>query len=159
MTIEKAKSTDGNELTELTLRSKSHWNYSKEQIDKWKKDLTVTSSYIDEKEVYKLISNDTVIGYYSYYGLNDKEVKLENLFIEPRYIGKNYGRLLMSDFIKRATKMGFDKVILDADPNAEKFYSNLGFRMIGKLKTSIKNRFLPIMELHIKSAHKDVYKK
>lgn len=151
MIIEKAKNTDGNELTELTLRSKSHWNYSREQIDKWKNDLTITSNYIDKKEVYKLICNEIVIGYYSYFRLNDKEIKLENLFIEPKFIGKNYGKLLMSDFVNRIIKTDFEKVILDSDPNAEKFYSKLGFRVIGKLKSSIKNRYLPIMELCLKS--------
>ena len=41
------------------------------------------------------------------------------------------------------------KVILDADPNAEKFYEKLGFLKIGQFETSIKNRLMPIMEMNI----------
>ena len=149
MKIEKAKNTDAKELTELTIRSKSHWNYSKEQIDKWKDDLTVTPNYIDEKEVYKLIVNNGIIGYYAYFQLNEEDVKLENLFIEPAFIGQGYGRLLMSDFLKRIKKAAYIRVTLDSDPYAEKFYTDIGFRVVGQLKTSVENRFLPIMEMEI----------
>lgn len=152
MTIEKAKNTDGKELTELTLRSKSHWNYSKEQIDKWKNDLTVTSNYIDEKEVFKLLADNILIGYYSYFELNEENVKLENLFIEPKFIGQGYGKLLMSDFLQRVKKAEYNKVTLDADPNAERFYSNIGFKVVEQLKSSMKDRFLPIMEMEIASS-------
>ena len=56
----------------------------------------------------------------------------------------------MTDFLKRIENSEFKRVIIDADPHAEKFYSGLGFRVIGKLKSSIKDRYLPIMELEIK---------
>lgn len=158
MTIEKAKNIDGNELTELTIRSKSHWNYSKEQIAKWKNDLIVTSNYIDEKEVYKLLLNNILIGYYSYFELNGENVKLENLFIEPKFIGQGYGRLLMSDFLQRVKKAEYNKVTLDADPNAEKFYSKIGFKIVGQLKSSLKDRFLPIMEMEIASSQSGTFK-
>ena len=36
---------------------------------------------------------------------------------------------------------------LDADPNAESFYARFGFTQVGQLQSSIKDRFLPIMEL------------
>lgn len=152
MQIEKAKNIDANELTELTIRSKSHWNYSKEQIEKWKNDLTVSPNYIDENEVYKLIFNNVLIGYYSYFRLNENDVKLENMFIEPKFIGKGYGKLLMSDFLKRIKKEEYKKVTLDADPNAESFYAAIGFQIVGQLKSSVKDRFLPIMEMEIASS-------
>jgi len=46
MNIEKANKTDAKQLTELTIRSKSHWNYSKQQIEAWRNDLTVTEDYL-----------------------------------------------------------------------------------------------------------------
>ncbi len=157
MKIEKAIKNDTNDLTELTIRSKSHWNYSKEQIEKWRDDLTVSETYILEKEVYKLINGNDIIGYYSYFRINDLDVKLENLFIEPKFIGKGFGKLLMTDFLQRIRKIKFEKIILDADPNVEKFYEQIGFKVVGKLETSIKNRFLPIMEMTIKPAHNNGY--
>jgi len=43
----------------------------------------------------------------------------------------------------------FEKVTLDADPNAEKCYYKLGFKTVRKLKSAIENRCLPIREMKI----------
>lgn len=159
MTIERATRTDSKTLTELTMRSKSHWDYSMQQIEKWRDDLTISKDYITEKEVYKLIdSENKIIGYYSYFLINEVKVKLENLFVEPKFIGCGYGKMLMNDFIERIRKTRTEKIILESDPNAENFYKKIGFKVIGKLETSIKNRFLPIMELKIKLVASKDYK-
>ena len=157
MKIEKTIRTDAKELTELTIRSKSHWDYSKQQIEKWRDDLTVSETYIIEKEVYKLIDDkNKIIGYYSYFKIDELNIKLENLFVEPKFIGCGYGKMLMSDFLERVKKTKSEKIILDADPNVEKFYEHIGFKVIGQLETSIKDRFLPIMELKIKPVANNV---
>lgn len=156
MKIEKAIRKDTKDLTELTIRSKSHWNYSKQQIEEWRDDLTVSEIYILEKEVYKLTDRNNIIGYYSFFKINGIDIKLENLFVEPKFIGRGIGKMLMTDFLQRIQKTKFERIILEADPNAEKFYEQIGFKVIGKLKTSIKNRFLPIMEMRIKPAHNNV---
>lgn len=148
MEIEKAIVEDAKELTELTIISKSYWGYSKRQIEDWINDLTITEDYIFEKEVYKLINENKIIGYYSFFKSNYSDLKLDNLFVAPISIGKGIGKNLMIDFFKRILMIDFERVILHADPNAEKFYSQLGFNVIGKLETSIENRYLPIMEMN-----------
>ena len=97
----------------------------------------------------KLKKDDKLIGYYSFQSVDYEKVKLDNLFIDPEFIGRGYGKILMSHFFKQAKNKGFKNIYLDSDPNAEKFYQNLGFKVIGQLESSIKNRFLPIMELEI----------
>ena len=160
MKIKKTIPTDAKILTELTIRSKAHWNYSKQQIDDWRDDLTISEAYITEKNVLKLVDdNDNIVGYYSYFKIDNLNVKLENLFIEPKFIGLGYGKILMTDFLKRVKRTKAEKIILDSDPNSEKFYTKIGFKMIGKLETSIRDRFLPIMELKIKPVANTVYKK
>ena len=149
MKIEKAFKTDSKDLTALTLRSKGYWNYGKNQIEQWREELTITEKYIENNQVYKLVINTVLIGFYAYKAKNKTVVKLNYLFIEPKHIGKGYGKLLMQDFLKRTEDSDFENAILDADPNAEEFYAKLGFRVIGKLNSSIKDRYLPIMELKI----------
>ena len=156
MNIEKTTRKDAKDLTELTIRSKSHWNYGEKQIEEWRDELTITEKYIDENQVYKLVIENSLIGFYAYQPENKTDIKLNYLFVEPKFIGKGYGKSLMMDFLSRIENSEFERVVLDADPNAEKFYSGLGFRVIGKLKSSIKDRFLPIMELEIKPAHNRV---
>ncbi len=155
MKIEKAHSIDAGRITDLTIRSKNHWNYGERQIEEWRDELTITSKYIDENQVYKLTTNDELIGFYAFQPKNDKILKLSFLFIEPKYIGKGHGKVLITDFLKRIRETNYEKVTLDADPNAEKFYERVGFRVVGKLKSSIKDRFLPIMEMEIQPKHKN----
>lgn len=151
MKIGNANKTDAEKITELAIRSKDYWNYGAKQIEEWRDELTITSKYIDENQVYKLTATDELIGFYAFKPKNQKVVILDFMFIEPAYIGKGYGKILMTDFFKRIEKTEYEKVILDADPNAEKFYERNGFKVVGKLKSSIKDRFLPIMEMEIQS--------
>ena len=48
-------------------------------------------------------------------------------------------------------KEGCENIILESEPSAEIFYQKLGFQKIGALETSIKNRFMPIMEMKLKN--------
>ena len=156
MKIEKANRTDASELTELTIRSKDYWNYGEKQIQEWRGDLTIKPNYIDENQVFKLIISNKLIGFYAFQPENEKLVKLNFLFVEPEFIGKGYGKLIMDDFLARIKKMDYEKATLDSDPNAVEFYRRIGFRIVGKLKTKVKDRFLPIMEMEIKPAYNNV---
>ncbi|MBT8218898.1 MAG: GNAT family N-acetyltransferase [Bacteroidia bacterium] len=145
--IEKAIASDADEITELTIRSKDYWHYGEKQIAEWRDELTITPGYITENEVYKIVDGDQILGFYAYQPENDIDIKLNFLFIEPAFIGRGLGKLLLQDFFKRIEKTDHKRVLLDADPNAEQFYKRFGFKVIGQLETSIENRFLPIMEL------------
>ena len=152
MKIEKANSNDHEILTEITKKSKAFWGYSEEQMTQWNDALTITNEYIQTNFVYKLTKENQVIGYYSYFNSEVAIIKLDNLFVLPEYIGKGFGNQLMQDFLNRIKEnRDIKKIVLDADPNAEKFYQKFGFTTIGQLETSIKNRFLPIMELNLLS--------
>ena len=146
MKINKASAEDHIILTEITLRSKNHWGYGKEQIELWREDLTISEVYIGNHSVYKIMDKEILIGYYSYFKLEDKKAKLDNLFIDSDYIGKGIGRKLMDDFLKRVKEENYEIITLDADPNATNFYLKYGFEIIGKIPTSIEGRFLPVME-------------
>jgi ribosomal protein S18 acetylase RimI-like enzyme len=149
MKIEKASINDNEILTEITKRSKAYWGYSEEQILKWNDNLTISKDYIENNCTFKLLNDNTIIGYYSYIIKDEKNVKLDNLFVLPDYIGKGFGKYLINDFLKRMRNEKFEKIILDSEPNAEEFYLKIGFKKIGEFETSIKNRFMPIMEMNL----------
>jgi len=147
MEIIEADIIDHNEITELTKLSKSFWGYSPEQIEKWDADLTITPDYISANKVFKLIFDGNIIGYYSYKRIDLNTIKLDNIFIQPEYIGKGYGKILMEDFFERIKKEEVENIILNSDPNAEGFYKKFGFKVTGKIESSIEGRFLPVMKL------------
>lgn len=149
MEIIKANINDHKVLTDITKKSKAFWGYSYEDLESWSDALTITKDYIENNEVYELIIDNLIIGYYSYFIEENKDAKLDNLFILPDFIGKGLGKVLMNNFLNKMKESNIKNIILEADPNAEKFYKNFGFIKIGQIETSIKNRFLPIMELKI----------
>ncbi|TPD71262.1 GNAT family N-acetyltransferase [Flavobacterium microcysteis] len=149
MKIERSEKNDNLILSEITFEGKAYWGYGKEQLEKWRNDLTITQDYIENNETFKLIVDDEIIGYYSILKLENKIIKLDYLFLLPKFIGKGYGKFLMNHCIKKAKEINMKKIILDSDPNAELFYKSFGFKTYNQLKTSIENRFLPQMELDI----------
>lgn len=149
MNIEKASINDCEILTQITKKSKAHWGYSNEQIEIWSPYLTVSKEYIKTNSVYNLQIEDRIVGYYSFFHESENIIKLDNLFVLPEFIGKGLGKILMSDFLMRLKNQGIQKVVLNSEPNAEDFYAKFGFVKVGQIETSIKDRYLPIMELKI----------
>jgi ribosomal protein S18 acetylase RimI-like enzyme len=149
MKIKEASINDNEILTEITKKSKAYWGYSAEQILKWNNNLTISRDYIENNSVFKLVNNTEIVGYYSYLIKEEKNVILDNLFILPEYIGKGFGKHLMIDFLNRMKNGKFEKITLNSEPNAENFYLKIGFKKIGEFETSIKNRFMPIMEMSL----------
>ena len=150
LSILRANGEDNIILTEITIRSKAYWNYSEEQMQKWHVVLTISAEYISENETYKLVSNEQIVGYYSFIKENNSIVKLDNMFVAPEFIGKGYGKILMNDFVEKIRLTDTQKIILEADPNTETFYKKFGFVVIRKLQSSIAGRFLPVMEMTLK---------
>lgn len=149
MNILQAKAEDASELTVVTMKSKAYWGFSKEQLEAWKEELTITTDYIDSCMVYKLELETNIIGYYSFKKITADEVLLDNLFVLPLCIGKGYGKKLMNHFLNRVESMGINTIRLESEPKAEAFYLKFGFKTYDQLKTAIPGRYLAIMNKKI----------
>ena len=149
MIIKRAHKNDSPKISEVCFLSKAYWGYSKEQMERWRDDLTIDPGYIQKNEVFVLVNEDEIIGFYSYFEDKNKSVMLDNVFLLPAFIGKGLGRFLMDDFIQRVKNEGYLSIILHADPHATNFYSKYGFKIMGKKQTSIEGRYMPIMELSL----------
>ncbi len=141
-----AEVNDHIKLTHLTKLSKAYWGYSEEQMEIWSSELIITPEYITKHKVYKLLQYENIIGYYSLIVIDQQTIELDNLFIHPNVIGKGIGSLLLQDAINRSKLDGYSLMKLYADPHATDFYLKKGFEVIGQLKTTIPDRFLPIMQ-------------
>jgi GNAT superfamily N-acetyltransferase len=144
-----ASTADTTSLSELTYHSKAHWGYSAKQMNEWREELTITKDYINTNAVYLLEQGDQVLGYYSYCLLEADKVHLDNLFVDPKHLGKGIGSKLLLDFFDRIHDSGVSRIILHADPHAEGFYLKYGLATTGQKESSIAGRFLPIMEMII----------
>jgi N-acetylglutamate synthase-like GNAT family acetyltransferase len=118
-------------------------------MEKWRDELSYSPEYILKNKVYKLTIEDRIIAFYSYYFLDSRSVFMDNLFVDPDFIGKGFGKILMDDFLIKIMSDGKNRVLLHADPHVESFYLNRGFTKIGQESSTIPGRFMPIMELQL----------
>ena len=141
MKIEKAKSKDDAILSDIALKGKSFWDYEIQQLNEWKDDLTITPNYIEDNDVYKLVVEFEIDGFFSFLTSENNTLKLDYLFIYPQYIGKGYGKILLNKAIEVAKEKKSLKIILDADPNAESFISILASKLMHKKSLPLKIDF------------------
>jgi GNAT superfamily N-acetyltransferase len=143
-------------LTRLALASKGHWGYPAAWIEEWSKTLIITPEFIRRAAVFVVLDDDPV----AFYGLeiHGSCASLAHLWVLPDRIGQGIGRRLFQHAIAEAEARGCETVLIEAEPNAEKFYATMGARRIG---TSIgevlgNRRELPLMQVSLSargSAH------
>jgi len=146
--IIKAQIKDAKLLTEIAISSKAYWGYSKEQMELWKDDLTVTPKTFADCNIYKFQVNDITAGFYVLYRANIRTSFLDFLFVTPKFINQGIGSKLLEHAKKSCISGSCAVLNVLSDPNSEAFYLKHGFEIIGKRESSIKGRFLPEMELY-----------
>ncbi len=145
--IRQAKVDEAEYLSDLALRSKAIWGYSKDFIIACKPHIKVDREYIEAWPVKVLDKQDEIIGFYSLKIING-ENRLDNLWIEPRYIRYGYGTILFKNAIDEAKKLEWNYFRLAGEPGAVPFYEKHGAKLVGKVQSRLKkDLFLPHMEI------------
>lgn len=151
MNIRKAKLHEANYLSDLAFRSKAYWSYSEDFMEACREDLTMTPEYIASSLVFVLEDEGAIKGFLSLEQENDSCL-LKDLFIEPKEIGKGYGKALWRYMIEVAKDLGIRTVQIHSDPHAENFYIMMGAKRIGEIESTVfEGRKLPLLEAEINS--------
>jgi GNAT superfamily N-acetyltransferase len=151
MHIRRARSDEAASLSNLALRSKAYWPYSRDFMEACRGALTLTADYIDSSEVWLAEDRGRLIGFY---GFEDDPigVGLAYFFVEPETIGSGTGRLLFDHAVDRARTLGCAAMAIEADPFAEGFYVRMGAKRIGERESSVeRGRMLPLLRLDLKA--------
>lgn len=137
-------------LSDIAIRSKSHWQYPQEWLDTWKADLTITDEDISNFEVFVLENNNAIYGFYLLI-ITDKNAELEHLWVDPIFIGNGVGKKLFAHAIEAAKSANVAEIFITSDPNAESFYEHMGAKRTGTHVSEINGveRSLPIMRFEI----------
>jgi len=144
MKFRKAELEDISELNRISLVSKRHWGYPEEWIENWMDALTLLPENIKQQQILIGAINSEIIGFCSITE-NEKQYEILHLWLLPEFIGRGYGKKLLSQTLKEF--INTDKpVIVEADPNAEPFYKGQGFVTFDKIESSPPGRFLPVMK-------------
>lgn len=85
--------------------------------------------------------------------MHDDAAELEDLWLEPRWIGTGRGRVLFEHAAGCARRHGATAMEWDAEPFAEGFYRRMGGREIGRTPSAaVAGRTLPRMRLRLSDA-------
>ncbi|NNE36522.1 MAG: GNAT family N-acetyltransferase [Rhodothermales bacterium] len=150
--IRPAYVSEADALTELAVRSKTHWGYSNDFIDACRDELTISEEQIsaDQSAFFVLEVHATCVGYYGLFVQEAPSCELDSLFIDPRSIGNGYGRLLLNHAKLQALRCGATRLVVQSDPNAQSFYEKEGFILCGSRESSsIPGRSLPLLEVSL----------
>jgi len=161
--IRAARPDEAAELSALALRSKAHWGYDQSFLEACREELTIPPEKVTAKRTYVAVSNAGVAGKASRIGPDGAPGRilgfgtiegdppageLGMLFIDPDVIGRGVGGALFSHLAATATELGFHRLTIAADPNAEPFYLARGAVRIGAVPSgSLPGRVLPLLSL------------
>ena len=140
-----AEPEEADELSALAFRSKAYWGYDAEFLELCRSELTLTADFIKAGEVHLIEIGEGAVGFYSLVRWNS-DVEFGHFFVDPGYIRQGVGVLLWNHALARAVALGYGRLIIEADPNAEGFYLKLGAERIGEVPSRAKaGRLLPLL--------------
>ncbi|RZV38879.1 MAG: N-acetyltransferase [Chromatiales bacterium] len=146
-------------LSALALRSKAHWGYSREFIRECENELTYQPSQIEDDNAHFVVAQrgSEIVGFYALEVVSARQFELVALFVEPEHIGDGVGRDLMKHALDNAAARSGQSILIQGDPNAERFYLAAGATQIGTRESgSVSGRFLPLFEVLIRTPDEDV---
>lgn len=145
--IRRARPDEADELRALAHRSKSHWPYSPEFLERVRPLLQLDPADVAAAEVWVLEEGGIAAGWHRV-TLHGARAELEDLWLEPDWIGSGRGRTLFEHAVGVARRRGASRLEWDADPYAEAFYRAMGGEEIGRTPSLVEEgRTLPRMRL------------
>ena len=121
-------------------------------MDACNAELTYTPEQIDAPQYTFCMctTGDSIIGFHALLLLTADTVELEALFVEPQHIGSGFGRKLIEHAKDHSRQLGASSLVIQGDPNAEKFYLAAGAVLSGSRESnSIAGRQLPVFTINL----------
>lgn len=148
MIFEKATAADIESLTELAIRSKRHWGYSKEAMELWNINLTMTEEFLNSHTVIKATLEDDIVGFFALEEIQPT-TRIAQYWVDTPFMRKGYGSAMfkyLKDFLKQNK---VEKATIVLDPNGLAFFESKGAKVLNKIEHKVKNKFLLIVEIPI----------
>jgi GNAT superfamily N-acetyltransferase len=158
--IRAARPEEAGELGALALRSKAHWGYDAAFMEASRDELMIPADQVVARRTYVAVSRGPgpdpvvpgerrrrILGFGTIEG-EPPAGELGMLFVDPPAIGRGVGGALFSHLTAVAGALGFHRLTIASDPNAEPFYLAKGAVRIGGVPSgSIPGRTLPLLAL------------
>jgi GNAT superfamily N-acetyltransferase len=112
-------------LREIAVEAKSHWGYDRARVEEWALGGDFEPESLRKRLLYVAEVEGRPVGWAAL--IPRGEVGwLEDLWVEPAWIGRGLGRILFERVAAEARQRGARRLEWEAEPNAAGFYEHLG---------------------------------
>jgi GNAT superfamily N-acetyltransferase len=133
-------------LREIAIAAKAHWGYELAWVQEWAAAGDFEPESLSRRLVYVADSHGEPIGWAAL--IPRGEVGwLEDLWVDPPWIGRGVGRLLFEHVVLCARQLGARGVEWEAEPNARGFYERMGGTYVRDSQTTEWGRVLEVLGL------------
>ena len=117
---------DYEQVRALTLESKAHWGYDRDFVRGWAEGL----SFESDRERWVAELDGVVVAWAALVPPADGVAVLDDLWVDPAWIGRGLGSRLFRVAADRARELGAARLEWGAEPNAVGFYEKVGGRKL-----------------------------
>jgi N-acetylglutamate synthase-like GNAT family acetyltransferase len=147
ITIRDAEPADVNGLSAIFRRSSLSVDADRAHLLAHPEALELADTAVTEGRTRAAVAGGRLIGFASW--LRDGEaLELDDLFVDPDWMGQGVGLALVEDVVARARSLGLRRVQVVANPSALGFYARAGF--VGRDET--RTRFGPAVRMRLELA-------
>jgi GNAT superfamily N-acetyltransferase len=146
--IRRADPGEGERLREIAAASKGYWGYDPEQVREWAAGLDFSSETIRRTNVYVADAVGELVGWAGLAPKGDV-CWLDDLWIEPEWIGKGIGGRLFRHVAEIGRRRGAVRMEWEAEPNAIGFYGKMGGRYLRDSPPNEWGRILAVMGVEL----------
>jgi GNAT superfamily N-acetyltransferase len=143
------RADEGARLKEIAIAAKAHWGYELDKVREWANQGDFSAERLSELVVFVAEAEGEQIGWAS---LEPRPAAwwLEDLWIEPAWIGKGVGGQLFRHAARHAQRSGAAQLEWEAEPNAIGFYERMGGKYV-RNSTSEWGRTLSVMGVDLRA--------
>lgn len=109
--------------------------------------LDLAGTAVSEGRTRAAVASGRIIGFATWLRDGDA-LELDDLFVDPDWMGQEVGLALVEDVAARARSLGLRRVQVLANPSALDFYARAGFVAGDEIRT----RFGPAIRMHLELA-------
>lgn len=128
-TIRSGSADEGDLLKEIAIASKGFWGYEPAKVREWAGRGDFTPERLAELTVFVAESGGRPIAWSSLVEKGER-AWLEDLWVDPGWIGKGVGSALFRHTAAHAQRLGAVGLDWEAEPNALGFYEKMGARIL-----------------------------
>jgi GNAT superfamily N-acetyltransferase len=123
--IREGRGEEFERLREIAVSAKAHWGYELERVREWAETGDFEPESLSRRLVYVAEAQGEPIGWASLVPRGEVGW-LEDLWVEPQWIGRGVGRLLFEHVAVEARRLGAQRLEWEAEPHARGFYERMG---------------------------------